>query len=229
MILNAATGVLLDADRASQAEPQVIAQHYARARRPEMAIPEYLRAAGQQLMHGALVEAQAHLRKAESLLPELADDGLRREREREICALLGPTHMITGGPGSRAFGEIQSRAFRLLAEENRGAERLSILYNEALHHWATARYGRAGVIVDIIRDNVDAEGSDIADLAGSGHHGLLAQITGQDDTNRLVAAITPEGAVTAFHYRTFVIEDLITPPAQNGATQSVLVGTHAAS
>lgn len=157
-----------------QAEPQVVAQHYARARRPEMAIPEYLRAAGQQLMHGALVEAQAHLRKAEGLLPELADDGLRREREREICALLGPTHMITGGPGSRAFGEIQSRAFRLLAEENRGAERLSILYNEALHHWATARYGRAGVIVDIIRDNVDEAESDIADLAGSAMQGLIA-------------------------------------------------------
>lgn len=157
-----------------QAEPQVVAQHYARARRPEMAIPEYLRAAGQQLMHGALVEAQAHLHKAEGLLGALADDGLRREREREICALLGPTHMITGGPGSRAFGEIQSRAFRLLAEENCSAERLSILYNEALHHWATARYGRAGVIVDIIRDNVDGPEGDIADLAGSAMQGLIA-------------------------------------------------------
>ena len=126
-----------------------------------------------ELQHACL-EAQAHLHKAEGLLAALADDGLRREREREICALLGPTHMITGGPGSRAFGEIQSRAFRLLAEENRGAERLSILYNEALHHWATARYGRAGVIVDIIRDNVDGPGGDIADLAGSAMQGLIA-------------------------------------------------------
>lgn len=158
----------------AMAEPQVVAQHYARARRPDMAIPEYLRAAGQQLMHGALVEAQAHLHKAESLLGALTDEGLRREREREICALLGPTHMITGGPGSRAFGEIQSRAFRLLAEENRGAERLSILYNEALHHWATARYGRAGVIVDIIRDSAGGAEGDIAHLAGNAMQGLIA-------------------------------------------------------
>ena len=98
-----------------------------------------------------------------------------------------------------------------------------VILQEIVHTLGTA---------DAPLPSVGAEGDmvrRIADLAGSGHHGLLAQITGQDDTNRLVAAITPEGAVTAFHYRTFVIEDLITSPAQNGATQSVLVGTHAAS
>ena len=49
----------------------------------------------------------------------------------------------------------------------------------------------------------------------------------KDGTDALVAAIAPEGAVTAFYYRTFIIEDLITQPAGDGP-QSVVVGTHAA-
>ena len=79
--------------------------------------------------------------------------------------------------------------------------------------------------------SVGAEGDmvrRIADLAGKGHHGLLIAMADKDDADTLVAAIGPEGAVTAFYYRTFVIEDLISQPA-NDNPQSVVVGTHAAA
>ncbi|MBU0747344.1 MAG: hypothetical protein KKB08_11980, partial [Gammaproteobacteria bacterium] len=67
----------------------------------------------------------------------------------------------------------------------------------------------------------------IADLAGKGHHGLLIAMADKDSTDTLVGAITGEGAVTAFYYRTFIIEDLISQPV-DGSPQSVVVGTHAA-
>lgn len=78
--------------------------------------------------------------------------------------------------------------------------------------------------------SVGAEGDmvrRIADLAGKGHHGLLISMGSKDAPERLVEAIAPHGAVTAFYYRTFIIEDLIPQPV-DGAPQSVIVGTHAA-
>ena len=78
--------------------------------------------------------------------------------------------------------------------------------------------------------SVGAEGDmvrRIADLAGKGHHGLLISMADKDNTDTLVDAITPQGAVTAFYYRTFIIEDLIPQQVDDGP-QSVVVGTHAA-
>jgi len=79
--------------------------------------------------------------------------------------------------------------------------------------------------------SVGAEGDmvrRIADLAGTGHHGVLIEMNDKDTTtDTLVATIGPEGAVAAFYYRTFIIEDLISEPA-DGPLQSVVVGTHAA-
>ena len=78
--------------------------------------------------------------------------------------------------------------------------------------------------------SVGAEGDmvrRIADLAGTGHHGMLIAMADKDNTDTLVEAIAPQGAVTAFYYRTFIIEDLISQPAGDGP-QSVVVGTHAA-
>ena len=78
--------------------------------------------------------------------------------------------------------------------------------------------------------SVGAEGDmvrRIADLAGKGYHGLLISMDGKDTPERLVDAISPQGAVTAFYYRTFIIEDLIPQPVGD-QPQSVVVGTHAA-
>jgi hypothetical protein len=97
-----------------------------------------------------------------------------------------------------------------------------VILQEIVHTLGTA---------DAPLPSVGAEGDmvrRIADLAGTGHHGMLVQMADKDNTDRLVGAIAPEGAVAAFYYRTFIIEDLITPPAKDDATQSVLVGTHAA-
>ena len=96
-----------------------------------------------------------------------------------------------------------------------------IILQEIVHTLGTA---------DAPLPSVGAEGDmvrRIADLAGTGHHGILIAMADKDEADAVVHAIAPEGAVTAFYYRTFIIEDLISPPASDGP-QSVVVGTHAA-
>jgi len=98
-----------------------------------------------------------------------------------------------------------------------------VILQEIVHTLGTA---------DAPLPSVGAEGDmvrRIADLAGSGHHGLLVKMADKDNAEALVAAIAPAGAVTAFYYRTFIIEDLITPATTDERTQSVVVGTHAAA
>lgn len=108
------------------------------------------------------------------------------------------------------------------------------------HKGALAYASPETILADIVRTlgtadaplpSVGAEGDmvrRIADLAGTGHHGLLVQMDSKDEPDTVVDAITPQGAATAFYYRTFIIEDLVTPPVPDDKTQSVVVGTHAA-
>lgn len=97
-----------------------------------------------------------------------------------------------------------------------------VILQEIVHTLGTA---------DAPLPSVGAEGDmvrRIADLAGRGHHGLLIAMGDKDTPDNVVAAIAPQGAAAAFYYRTFIIEDLVTPAAPDDK-QSVTVGTHAAS
>lgn len=79
--------------------------------------------------------------------------------------------------------------------------------------------------------SVGAEGDfvrRIADLAGTGHHALLIPMGKDDNADALAAQLQGAGAVAAFHYRSLVIEELITQPSAD-RPQSVTVGTRAAA
>lgn len=99
-----------------------------------------------------------------------------------------------------------------------------VILQEIVHTLGTA---------DAPLPSVGAEGDmvrRIADLAGSGHHGLLVKMGDKDSAEALAATIAHGGGVSAFYYRTFIIEDLITPAvADEHAQSSVVVGTHAAA
>lgn len=128
--------------------------------------------------------------------------------------------------------------FALFPDERHVRQAITAL--QAAGHQGEAAHASPQVILqDIVRTlgtadapmpSVGAEGDmvrRIADLAGTGHHGLLITMADEDSTETLVRAIAAEGAAAAFYYRTFVIEDLISQPADDGP-QSVVVGTHAA-
>ena len=128
--------------------------------------------------------------------------------------------------------------FALFADEDSVRQAANALQT-AGHQGVTAYASPEVIMEEIVRTlgtadaplpSVGAEGDmvrRIADLAGKGHHGLLISMADKDTPERLVEAIAPAGAVTAFYYRTFIIEDLIVPPVKD-APQSVVVGTHAA-
>lgn len=130
--------------------------------------------------------------------------------------------------------------FALFPDEDCARQAASALQN-AGHSGDMAYAGPDALMEEVVRTlgpadaplpSVGADGDmvrRIADLAGRGYHGVLIKLEGKDSADGIVDALTSAGAVTALHYRTFIIEDLITPPAPVEAPQSVVVGTHAAS
>lgn len=129
--------------------------------------------------------------------------------------------------------------FALFPDEDSTRQAAAAL--DTINHKGELSYGDpATVMQEVVRTlgnadaplpSVGAEGDmvrRIADLAGAGYHGLLIFLDNQDSIENVVEAIAPAGAATAFHYRTFIIEDLIAPPVSEDKIQSVVVGTHAA-
>lgn len=129
--------------------------------------------------------------------------------------------------------------FALFSDED-GARRAAAALQAAGHAGTIAHASPDVILQEIVQTlgtadaplpSVGAEGDmvrRIADLAGTGHHGLLIEMAGKDHADALVATLVTAGAVAAFHYRAFIIEDLIATPAPDDARQSVTVGTHAA-
>lgn len=128
--------------------------------------------------------------------------------------------------------------FALFPDEDCVRQAASAL--QAAGHKGSTAYASPEVIMEeIVRTlgtadapmpSVGAEGDmvrRIADLAGTGYHGMLVEMAGKDKADAVVEAIAPAGAAAAFHYRTFIIEDLISQMPPQG-TQSVVAGTHAA-
>lgn len=128
--------------------------------------------------------------------------------------------------------------FALFPDEDCVRQAASAL--QAAGHQGSIAYASPEVIMEeIVRTlgtadapmpSVGAEGDmvrRIADLAGTGYHGMLVEMAGKDKADAVVEAIAPAGAAAAFHYRTFIIEDLISQVPPQG-TQSVVAGTHAA-
>ncbi|MBK6614520.1 hypothetical protein [Ottowia sp.] len=129
--------------------------------------------------------------------------------------------------------------FALFPDEDRARQAAAALH-AAGHAGGIAHASPDVILQEIVQTlgtadtplpSVGAEGDmvrRIADLAGTGHHGLLIEMAGKDHADALVSTIAAQGAVAAFHYRAFIIEDLIATPSPDGAQQSVTVGTHAA-
>ena len=132
----------------------------------------------------------------------------------------------------------KGHVFALFPDEE-GARQGAAALRAAGHAGAIAHASPDVILQEIVQTlgtadrplpSVGAEGDmvrRIADLAGTGHHGLLIEMAGKDNAGALAAAIVPKGAVAALHYRTFIIEDLIAAPPPGDARQSVRVGTHA--
>ncbi|MTH76891.1 ATP-binding protein [Paracoccus aestuariivivens] len=159
----------------------VLAGHLARAGRPRDAIERFLGAALQAAGEGAAGEALAHLEAALASVDALPSGDERDLLELRIRAVQGPTQMVTGGPGNPVFGATQARAMNLLDRLDLHRSMVPVIYNTALHAWATADLARAMRISDAI-SGIEAESPDDASyMAAHTMRGLVAWHQGRND------------------------------------------------
>ncbi len=101
-------------------EPEILADHLAKAGDGEGAVKEWIRAASLSASLGASRDALAALRKALTRVRtdrEIPGAGLR---ELEILLAMGPLALAVHGYGSRMVEEVYGRAFALCQEEKGG-------------------------------------------------------------------------------------------------------------
>lgn len=163
-------------------DPLSVAVHLAGAGRNDTACEYYCLSAQRKLMSGAIAEAERELETARLLLEPLPEDDKRDALERRILMLLGPVHMITGGPGSLAFGAVQNRAVAILSDSQSKTELLATVYNAALHYWAIGRFDLSQQMVERIPEDMPDEHGDIATMAQQTIRGLLAWHQGHNQS-----------------------------------------------
>ncbi|HEY6633133.1 MAG TPA: AAA family ATPase [Rhizobiaceae bacterium] len=170
----------------------VLADHLARAGRHREAIERFLGAALEAAGGGAAAEALAHLENALASIGLLPEGEERDLLELRIRSIQGPTQMVTRGPGNPDFGATQARAMDLLDRLGLQTSMVPVIYNTALHAWATADLDRAMTIGESIHRINDQSPSDAACMAATTMRGLVAWHQGR---NRL-AEISLSATVT---------------------------------
>jgi class 3 adenylate cyclase/tetratricopeptide (TPR) repeat protein len=114
------------ADRAAE-NPEILAQHYAGAGMPELAVEQWARAGRRAVERSAHREAILHLRQGVDLLRSMPDGSDRRDRELQLLLTLGPALIATHGHAAAAVRDTYARAHELAAEDTDLGRRFEIL------------------------------------------------------------------------------------------------------
>ena len=96
-------------------QPEVLAHHYTEAGFNEQAIPYWQQAGERAAARSAHREAVAHLTKSLEVLQMLPETTDRARRELGLQLALGPSLIVTMGPGAPEVGQARARA-RVLCE-----------------------------------------------------------------------------------------------------------------
>jgi tetratricopeptide (TPR) repeat protein len=169
-----------------------LAYHLARAGRPREAAEVYLAGAAASAQRGNAAEALSKLDKGLKAVDNLPEGRERDSLELRLRAIQGPTRMVTRGPGSPGFGETQSRALELLRRLRLSDQIIPVLYNSALHEWASARLDRADAYTDEISAYARDHASDGGYLAEHTMRGLVAWHRGDNALARTSLTATVE-------------------------------------
>jgi class 3 adenylate cyclase/tetratricopeptide (TPR) repeat protein len=97
----------------ARAQPDLIAQHHARANLPEQAATYYVRAGSLAFDTQAYVEATSHFENALKQLEKLPAGAHRDSRELEVLSLRGLPLLMTMGYASPAVDAVYTRALEL--------------------------------------------------------------------------------------------------------------------
>lgn len=171
---NAIVNAFLDDNDGGSVEDHVVAYHLAQAGRHAEAIERYFTAGGTEAMKGAAAEALSHLDAGLACIPSLPEGPQRDLLELQLCAVRGPTLMVTRGPGSPDFGTCQARAMELVERLDMHADMVPVIFNTAEHAWAVADLDRAQIMAEAIEMIDQRQPTDAAHMAGALLHGMVA-------------------------------------------------------
>ncbi len=162
-------------------EDNVLAAHLANAGRHDEAVERYMQAALAAAGQGAAFEALAILEAGLECVAKLPEGAGRDKLELQLCAIKGPTQMVTRGPGNPSFGDTQKRAMDLVSKLGLHETMVPVIYNSALHAWATAQLDKAMCMANAISMINDEMPTDAAFMAANTMRGLIAWHQGHND------------------------------------------------
>lgn len=117
-----------------QAHPELLAQHYAEAGLPELAINYWLRAGQAEIARSATAEAITHLTRGLKLLEGLSDDAARCRQELELQVALSVALMTARGWAAPEVGQANARARELCERLGDTSRLFPVLYGDWVFH-----------------------------------------------------------------------------------------------
>ncbi|WP_026620844.1 putative ATPase/class 3 adenylate cyclase (plasmid) [Ensifer sp. WSM1721] len=117
-----------------QAQPELLAQHYAESGLLEPAINYWLRAGQAEIARSATAEAITHLTRGLDLLEGLPDDAARWRQELELQVALSVALMTAKGWAAPEVGQANARARELCERLADTSRLLPVLYGDWVFH-----------------------------------------------------------------------------------------------
>jgi AAA ATPase domain/Adenylate and Guanylate cyclase catalytic domain len=142
-----------------EAQPELLAQHYAGAGRTLAAAREYAKAAQANTAKGAGKEALALAVAGLGLFDELPDGQERSELETALLLARGDALRLVEGTAAPATGEAYRRARQLSVRLDASAALSRAIYGECLHHYNRAEFDEAYALALQLLEMYERDGS----------------------------------------------------------------------
>jgi class 3 adenylate cyclase/predicted ATPase len=127
----------------AEAQPELLASHFAEAGMIDEAIPYWQRAGQRALERSANQEAIRHLTKGLELLSVLPETDQHVQQELLLRASLGPALIATKGFASPEVEAVYARARKLCEKASRAPQLFPVLWGLWVFYLARAEYGTA--------------------------------------------------------------------------------------
>ena len=157
-----------------EAQPEVLARHYAQAGLPEQAINYWQRAGDRAAKRSANQEAVAHFRNAIELLEMLPDRAAHAEQELQLLIALGPALMTTRSSAAPEIGRVYARARELARNAQRVKDLFPTVWGASLVAFTAGDLATAGRLVDELLGM--ANSSEDSALELQAHHAAWANL-----------------------------------------------------
>jgi class 3 adenylate cyclase/tetratricopeptide (TPR) repeat protein len=152
----------------AEIQPEILAQHYARAGKLQEAIGYWQRAGNHAARRSANREAITHFRKALQLLEALPERAGHVEQELQLLLALGPALMTTTSSAAPEIASVYTRARELAGSARRTADLFPTVWGAWLVAFTRGDFPTSSRLLDELFGMTDAEGNSALTLQA--HH-----------------------------------------------------------